>query len=136
MKYSTEKSSRRDRPEFLLLDDSASSVITSCNGQTQTKEMGVRGCIQKVKTDTEGKGQKLFQREVCRAELENGGKKKTKDTRRRKQAEKEVVKLQLLKKKSKDRVSIGAEEIINVIIESKVNPCNEAEKKPGQLKVR
>lgn len=75
MKYSTEKSSRRDRPEFLLLDDSASSVITSCNGQTQTKEMGVRGCIQKVKTDTEGKGQKLFQREVCRAELVNGGKK-------------------------------------------------------------
>lgn len=131
MKYSTEKSSRRDRPEFLLLDDSASSVITSCNGQTQTKEMGVRGCIQKVKTDTEGKGQKLFQREVCRAELVNG-EKNNKDTRRRKKAEKEVVKLQLLKKKSKDRVSIGAEEITNVIIESKVSPCNEAEKKPGQ----
>lgn len=129
MKNSTEKSSRRDRPEFLLLDDSASSVITSCNGQTQTKEMGVRGCIQKVKTDTEGKGQKSFQREVCRAELVNGGK-NNKDTRRRKKAEKEVVKLQLLKKKSKDRVSIGAEEITNVITESRVNPCNEAEKKP------
>lgn len=42
-----------------------------------------------------------------------------------------MVKLQLLKKKSKDRVSIGAEEITIVIIESKVNPCNEAEKKPG-----
>lgn len=76
MKNNTEKSSRRDRPEFVLLDDSASSVITSCNVQTQTKEMGVRGCIQKVKTDTEGKGQKLFQREVCRAELVSGGKKK------------------------------------------------------------
>lgn len=94
--------------------------------------MGVRGCIQKVKTDTEGKGQKLFQKEVCRAELVSGEKKKKKDTRRKKKAEKEVVKLLLLEKNSKDRVSIEAEEIIKVIIESKVNPCNDAEEKAGQ----
>ena len=90
----------------------------------------MRGCIQKVKTDTEGKGQKLFERAVCRAELVNGGKKNT-DTRRRKKAEEEVVKLLLLKKNSKDRVSIGAEEITKVITDSKVNPCNEAEEQAG-----
>lgn len=95
--------------------------------------MGVRGCIQKVKTDTEGKGQKLFQREVCRAELVSGEKiKKIKDTRRKKKAEKEEVKLLLSEKNSKDRVSIGAEEIIKVITDSKVNPCNDAEEKAGQ----
>lgn len=93
--------------------------------------MGVRGCIQKVKTDTEGKGQKLFQREVCRAELVNGEKNNT-DTRRKKKAEEEVVKLLLLKKNSKDRVSIGSEEITKVITDSKVNSCNEAEEKAGQ----
>lgn len=58
-------------------------------------------------------------------------KKKKKDTRRKKKAEKEVVKLLLLEKNSKDRVSIEAEEIIKVIIESKVNPCNDAEEKAG-----
>lgn len=35
-------------------------------------------------------------------------------------------------KNSKDRVSIGAEEIIKVITDSKVNPCNDAEEKAGQ----
>lgn len=57
--------------------------------------------------------------------------KKIKDTRRKKKAEKEVVKLRLLEKNSKDRVSIGAEETIKVIIDSKVNPCNDAEEKAG-----
>lgn len=42
-----------------------------------------------------------------------------------------MVKLLLLEKNSKDRVSIEAEEIIKVIIESKVNPCNDAEEKAG-----
>lgn len=58
--------------------------------------------------------------------------KKIKDTRRKKKAEKEVVKLLLLEKNSKDRVSKGAEEIIKVIIDSKVNPCNDAEERAGQ----
>ena len=51
---------RRDRPACLLLVASTSSAITSCNGQTWTKEMGVSGCTQKVKSDTEGKGLKPF----------------------------------------------------------------------------
>lgn len=93
--------------------------------------MGVRGCIQKVKTDTEGKVQKLVQREVCRAELVNR-EKITQTPEGKKKAEEELVKLLLLKKNSKDRVSIGAEETIKVITDSKVNPCNEAEEKAGQ----
>lgn len=48
-----------------------------------------------------------------------------------KKAEEEVVRLLLLKKNSKDRISIGAEEITKVITDSKVNPCNEAEEKAG-----
>lgn len=55
---------------------------------------------------------------------------KKKDTRRKKKAEKEMVKLLSLEKNSKDRVSIEAE-IIKVIIDSKVNPCNDAEEKAG-----
>lgn len=43
-----------------------------------------------------------------------------------------MVKLLLLEKNSKDRVSKGAEEIIKVIIDSKVNPCNDAEERAGQ----
>lgn len=57
--------------------------------------------------------------------------KKIKDTRRKKKAEKEAVKLLLLEKNGKDRVSIGAEEIIKVISDSKVNSCNDAEEKAG-----
>lgn len=57
--------------------------------------------------------------------------KKIKDTRRKKKAEKEAVKLLLLEKNGKDRVSIGAEEIIKVTTDSKVNSCNDAEEKAG-----
>lgn len=59
------------------------------------------------------------------------GKKITQTPEGKKKAEEEVVKLLLLKKNSKDRVSIGAEKTIEVITDSKVNPCNEAEEKAG-----
>lgn len=57
--------------------------------------------------------------------------KKITQTSEGKKAEEEVVKLLLLKRNSKVRVSIGAEEITKIITDSKVNPCNESEEKAG-----
>lgn len=57
--------------------------------------------------------------------------KKITQTPEGKKAEEEVFKRLLLKRNSKDRVSIGAEEITKIIIDSKVNSCNEAEEKAG-----